>query len=268
MGIVRFGAPFDLILLLKEEFSIKEFVETGAFHGTTTAWAAQQFDTVYAVELDKDVYRNTARRLSQYENVRFLQGDSSVNLEKIMSRLRGPAVFWLDAHWMGDQLTRGVECPLIDEIRQIHASPYAQYILIDDARLFLSPPPTPCDRRLWPTLDDVVSALQAGGHRYYVVLFDDVIFAVPSKARRFLGDWMQSENTSRWRRHLADIARTNWTRGLHQISSGLMIKHVIWRVKCLMPRWLKRSLEKASRAVSAAFGRSSPTGKGQSEWRS
>jgi FkbM family methyltransferase len=99
--------------------------------------------------------------------------------------LSEPTVFWLDGHWSaGDTAGEGDECPLLDELATIgpqHA------ILIDDARLFIEPPPPPHDPEQWPTLEQVIDALDDRE----VAIRDDVVIALPRRRRSrwLLGLW-------------------------------------------------------------------------------
>jgi hypothetical protein len=86
-------------------------------------------------------------------------------------------VFWLDGHWSaGDTAGEGDECPLLEELATIgpqHA------ILIDDARLFIEPPPPPHDPSQWPTLEQVMAALA----QREVTIREDVVVALPRRLR-------------------------------------------------------------------------------------
>jgi hypothetical protein len=97
--------------------------------------------------------------------------------------LKAPAVFWLDAHWCGDEsfgLT--AECPILEEIETInrhHRADADHVLLIDDARLFLRPPPPPHRPEDWPDVEAVVTALNNVPGGRYVFVYSDVIGAVP-----------------------------------------------------------------------------------------
>jgi hypothetical protein len=114
-------------------------------------------------------------------------------LREVVPALGRPALFWLDAHWSGlDTAGREAECPLLAEIQLINAAPFTHTVLVDDARLFCAPPPRPHDAEQWPDLAATVSALRDEGRRH-VVLFEDVLVAVPAADRPFLNAWLQDE---------------------------------------------------------------------------
>jgi hypothetical protein len=56
MGIVRMGVPEDMVIFLKDNYNIKNFIETGTFEGNTAKWAEQQQFEVYTIEKSKKMY--------------------------------------------------------------------------------------------------------------------------------------------------------------------------------------------------------------------
>jgi hypothetical protein len=195
MGAIRMGPPEELILALRQRSGFDHFVETGTFRGDTAAWAAAHFRQVTTIEMSAAIHAAAKARFGSLTNVRAIEGDSRAALGELLAGLAQPAIFWLDAHWSGLD-TAGVEaeCPVLDELARINASPQAHAVLVDDARLFCAPPPRPHLAEQWPDLASVVTALAAGGRRY-VALFDDVFVAVHSGERRFLTTWLQDRAT-------------------------------------------------------------------------
>ena len=206
MGIIHHGAPTELILALKRESGIENFYETGTLVGDTAAWAANHFKRVVTIENEPERHKKAAERFRERGNVKgsvvVLLAESS----KIMSECSGltsPAIFWLDAHWMGAGSGtggEGRECPVLAEIAGINScwiNPPGHIILVDDARLFSAPPPSPQDASQWPDLNAVVSALDFQGKRY-VVLFEDALIAVPQSMKPFLVKYLQARITEDW----------------------------------------------------------------------
>jgi len=60
-------------------------------------------------------------------------------LPEILSSLKKPCLFWLDAHYSADSTIKGdVETPIAEELKAIlHHSVQNHVILIDDARRFI-----------------------------------------------------------------------------------------------------------------------------------
>lgn len=180
MGAVRFGVPRELVLSLKEEYSLHTFFETGTLEGHSSAWAAGHFSRV--VTVDVEAYPTASGNLNPlgvfpfiYDSAKFLE---LLNFELIYR----PTLFWLDAH-------TNDYCPVLREIRAINAVtardiilikgepsgmtsvPYRHVIMVDDARLFDVLP-------TWPSKLDVVKALSDNGNRV-VCEIDDVFVATP-----------------------------------------------------------------------------------------
>lgn len=199
MGLIHSGPPTELILKLKEVYKINTFIETGTYTGDTAAWAAAHFSTVLTIEYSKAIYEDTVRRLGENQEIIFLFGDSRIVLREIVPTLTCSAIFWLDSHWSGgNTYGKDDECPLIEELSLINEAKTAHFLLIDDARLFLSPPPRPHQIDRWPGIDKVIEALKSESHKYYIVVMEDVILAVPDYARDLVADYCQDISTQAW----------------------------------------------------------------------
>ena len=191
MGLYQMGPPAALTLALQRQLGIQEFIETGTFQGHTTAWAARHFTRVTTIELSPAYHAAAQARFFAQPNVRTLAGNSVAVLHAVVPNLPVPAIFWLDAHWSGlDTAGHELECPVLAEIALINASSLAHVVLVDDARLFCAPPPRPHRAEQWPGLATIVAALDQEGRRH-VVLFDDVLVAVPANEREWLAGMLQ-----------------------------------------------------------------------------
>lgn len=209
MGRVTWGPPREILHGIKVLFSPNVFVETGTFLGETAAWAAGLFDSVYTIEAAKELYLQASQRHSRLNNVRFLNGESQAILAEIVAQLKQPALFWLDAHWSGGP-TWGSdqECPLLEELAIICASSLDHLILIDDARLFLAPPPSPHKPEQWPDIGQISKILGLANRR--VAILEDVIIAVPEHSGVAFSAFLQNY----LRRHPSDPslqAPSAWT---------------------------------------------------------
>jgi hypothetical protein len=182
LGTTNFGPPADLVAYLQRTFDITCFFETGTLLGQTTAWAAERFAQVVTVERAPEYFNFVQVRFSDHPRVETLFGDSREHLKARAASLP-TTLFWLDAHWSGD-VTAGAddECPLLDEIAAIAGDLDRHVVLIDDARLFLAPPDPPHNPDHWPSLCAITDALRAH-HQPYIVVHEDVLIAVPSRAR-------------------------------------------------------------------------------------
>lgn len=183
MGNVRLGVDPEKTLALRDQYGIKLFVETGTYKGGTTRWALPHFDKVVTIEGYAARYGALVndRSLSGAKNLAMLYGDSRTELRLALELVEAPAVLWLDAHWCGPGAhdCAGDECPLREELNAVLSSAHAErhVVMIDDARLFLAPPPYPHDPAQWMTMAEITAMLAP--RRITVV--DDVIYADPLK---------------------------------------------------------------------------------------
>jgi hypothetical protein len=209
MGIVRMGPPIEIILELKEAYRIKNFIETGTYSGDTAYWASQVFEQVLTIEYSQFIYEKVAQKYSHINNIQFLYGDTREQLSYIVQSLNTSSLFWLDAHWSGG-LTYGEsdQCPVIEEIEIINRSEEEHFIFIDDARLFLSPPPLPLVIEQWPEISIVLKALNSSKKSRYIVIIDDVIIAVPGFAKSILAYYCQNLNNQFWQEHGKKISKS------------------------------------------------------------
>lgn len=216
------GPPEELVLRLAHEFDVPYFVETGTLKRATAAWAAPHFRQVWTIEASKEYHARARERHQARQNIHFVLGDSRAELPRIVGELDGPAVFWLDAHWSG-HTTFGVEdqCPVLDEIGIVNRSRHPSYVLIDDARLFLSPPQPPHRVEQWPAIATVVATLDRPVERYIVVT-EDVIVAVPPTAKLLVVAHCQEVNARAWERHRSENQSSGLRRGLQLIGADLV----------------------------------------------
>jgi hypothetical protein len=214
MGAIDFGIPQPLALRLRDRLGLKFFVETGTFKGDTADWAARHFERVWTVEADATLAARAQARFPGTPNVTCVAADSREGLTRIVPQLDRPALFWLDAHWCGSDPTETAgtadQCPLLGEIAAINASPHRHIVLVDDARYFLAPPPSPNRPEMWPDALETIAALKAGRPDLYVAVIDDVIVRVPAALRGDLQahiDALTAHRAARARRRAAHPLR-------------------------------------------------------------
>ena len=186
MGAVSFSIDARLVAALREALPLEAFVETGTFKGDAIEAVRADFARIVSVELSEPLWREASERFAGAANVELHRGDSAEVLRRVVPALaRRPALFWLDAHWCVADRTAGdrSQCPLLAEIAALGALAPGSVVLIDDARLFLAPPPEPHDVTQWPTLDEVVRALRAASASHELMVVNDVIAFYPPEAR-------------------------------------------------------------------------------------
>ena len=158
-------------------YALDTLVETGTYLGDMVAGVRGDFSNIFSIELDDALYDRARRRFARDANVHLYKGDSGKVLREIVGGLRGPALFWLDAHHsggitaMGDQAT-----PVLEELDHVLASGEPRHVvLIDDARDFNG-------GGGYPTIDDLCR--QVGGRQLSLEVKDDVIRIAPTAAAK------------------------------------------------------------------------------------
>jgi len=194
MGEVRFGAPKELVLWIRDTIKAKVFVETGTNQAETAVWASDHFERVFTVEAFEPLHRKAVETFGDRKNIQFLKGDSRVHIRSLANSLSVPAIFWLDAHWCGEHtFGKSDECPVVGELELLNASKVPHVVLIDDARLFLKPPPAPHEATHWPDISTICSLLAAHDSNRYVAVHDDVIVAVPNASKAQLVEFLRMD---------------------------------------------------------------------------
>lgn len=194
MGIVNFGIPEKETEWLRDSMNLRILVEGGTYTGGTALSSSRFFQTVYTIEKSDVMFETAKQRLANVANICQLQGDTREHLPSIISK-NDNILFWLDAHWSGGQTYGNQdECPLLEELEIIFNSTLKNFaILIDDARLFLAPPPLPHDFKNWPSIKEICQAVPDG---FDVIVQDDVIYIVPSHVKMLA--YTQEKTTSDW----------------------------------------------------------------------
>jgi len=168
----------------RRHFKVDCFVETGTYLGETANWAAGEFPQVFSIEASPELHQQATEKFQDRENLHLLLGSSSLVLKRLVPKAPSKVIYWLDAHWSdGNTFGEQCECPLLDEIAAIGLRKHEAFILIDDARLFLAPPPPPHKPAHWPDIAAVCKALREKDDSRYIVVVEDVIVAVPAAAK-------------------------------------------------------------------------------------
>jgi FkbM family methyltransferase len=184
LGAIFFSVDIELIRALKGVLPLSEFIETGTFQGATTELVAPLFARVRTIELSETLHARAVTRLAKLQNVECLQGDAPKVLREVTPALAQSSVlYWLDAHWCGSETAgQADECPLLNELEAIGSLNEQSVVLIDDARLFLAPPPAPHNAAHWPTLDVVAERLRRVAARHSLWVINDILIFAPPAA--------------------------------------------------------------------------------------
>lgn len=164
------GAKIREILKLKNKYQLETFIETGTYLGDTIDSVVNQFDKIYSIELDKKLYRRAKRLFAKDKNVKLIFGDSGIKIRKILTEIKEPALFWLDAHYSGTGTAREKkDSPVSQELRVILNHKIKNHIiLIDDARLFIG-------QNSYPRLADLKAYLKKSYSQKGLTVNNDII---------------------------------------------------------------------------------------------
>lgn len=199
MGMIYRGVPKELVRRLQAAHGLTDFFETGSQRGNTAKWAAGSFQRVVTVERAPRWHAIASEAGRERKNIEFVLGDSREELRKRAPSLPDTTLFWLDAHFSGgDSYGAKDECPLLDEIRALTEAGGKRFILVDDARLFLYPPPAPHALEQWPTMEEVLRELRLLGKGQYSAVFEDVVISVPAEAKPTVVDYCRDMATKPW----------------------------------------------------------------------
>lgn len=184
MGAVDFSIDVELMKLLQRELALEVFVETGTFEGEAVARALPLFSEIHTIELSPKYHASASARFRDEPAVQIHHGDSKHALLSLRPTLEHrPVLYWLDAHWCAADGTAGAssQCALLGELAALGTLGERSVVLIDDARLFLSPPPPPHEASDWPRLQQVLDALLPLSARHEVMVVNDVIAFFPGE---------------------------------------------------------------------------------------
>lgn len=194
MGIVNFGIPEQETTWLKENLNLTTVVEGGTYKGGTAKKLIKECQKVYTTEKSDVMFETAKENIGAIRNITQLRGDTRDHLPSLASQ-NDNILFWLGAHWSGgDTYGEQDECPLLQELEIIFSSAMKNYaILIDDARLFLAPPPLPHKVKNWPAIKQVADVIPL---HFDMIVHEDVIYIVPNDIG--FPEYIQGRTTASW----------------------------------------------------------------------
>lgn len=159
-----------------ETHNLDVLVETGTYKGDMVAKLAGNFRKIFSIELGKELYDKAKHRFRPFGHVNIVWGDSATMLAPVILLLDEPALFWLDAHFSGeDTANNGKMTPVVSEMEAIIklAKP-GSVVLIDDARDFVP-------EKGHPPLEQFCSAVKNEMRGINVLVADDIIRITPEE---------------------------------------------------------------------------------------
>lgn len=133
-----------------DRFGLKILVETGTYYGDMVEAMKRRFSRIYSIELNRELCEKAAKRFQGDRHVKIIQGDSGVELGKLVGQLDQPALFYLDGHYSGGTTAKGDnDTPIYEELAHIFSARHRGHVIvIDDARCFGSDPSYPSIEKL------------------------------------------------------------------------------------------------------------------------
>ncbi len=155
-------------------YSCDTFIETGTFYGQMINAMKDYFHKVLSVELFEPLFLLNQSSFSKYPQIRIYSGDSSSQLQDMLSDTRGRILFWLDGHYSGQGTACGEQVsPILRELDIIkNHSRRDHCILIDDARLFVG-------EDGYPSLEETKAKLLEINPGYAISIDRDCLIALP-----------------------------------------------------------------------------------------
>jgi len=156
------------------KYKTRTFVETGTYLGDMISAMSRHFTEIHSIELFRPLYEKARVRFAGKDNIHLYFGDSSTGLAYILTKIKSPAVFWLDAHYSGGNTAQGTKkTPILKELDQIFKHSVKEHIiLIDDASDF-----TGLDD--YPRIEQIENYVKQSMPGYTVLVKDNMIHIIP-----------------------------------------------------------------------------------------
>lgn len=167
LGPVDWQVKAHLLTGLGRVSGYKVLVETGTYDGKMLQSLLDEpdvFDELYSVELSVPYLQAAQLRFAGEPKVHLYGGDSAGMLPAMLRDFHGPAVVFLDAHFMGGDTARGSDyTPIRAELEALAADARPHVVVIDDVEEFKQNPEYPEVGELW----DMAGALMPRHWRHF-----------------------------------------------------------------------------------------------------
>lgn len=118
-----------------DRFGLRVLVEAGTYYGEMVAAMKSRFQEIYSVEYDQALAARAQKKFAGSPQIHIIAGDSQKAIPGIVSSLKQPALFWLDAGYYGWAGLQGDRQRLTTELDAIlRDTRHPHVILMDDAR--------------------------------------------------------------------------------------------------------------------------------------
>jgi len=178
----------ELLKNLQSIFSLRVFVETGTYLGSTVEQAVNIFENIYSIELSPFLARQAQSKFKKQKHITILCGDSSSIFRNLLPKIDSRILFYLDGHYSGGITAKGsMNTPILSELAAIRDSGISNaIILIDDIRGFQDScyPEKIVNTCLegYPDLYEVSNALVMINPQYQLCFLGDTLLAFPKES--------------------------------------------------------------------------------------
>ena len=163
----------QIVTSFSKTYQCENLVETGTYKGDMIFAQLNHFKKLFSIELSIPFWEEAKKRFLDRKEVTLIQGDSGVELPKLVNALDAMTLFWLDGHYCGGETAQSeVECPIYAELNCIFQHSLKHVILIDDARMFNG-------TRDYPTIDELNDFVSKNGKNYILKMENDIIAILP-----------------------------------------------------------------------------------------
>lgn len=159
----------------QKEYNLNTLVETGTYLGDMIEAQIPFFETLYTIELSKELYQKAVKKFEGNQKIILKQGDSGEVISEILPNFSRPVLFWLDGHFSAGETAQGdLDTPIIEELKKIFSTSINHIILIDDARCFIG-------ANDYPSIDGLCEFVSQKAPHYKVEVGNDIIRLIPRK---------------------------------------------------------------------------------------
>ena len=167
----------DFLSKLIRLFQVEVFVETSTYLGETSSECARLFKEVYTIEDNHKLFLKAKKKFRNIPNVYCYEGDSEITLKKLLPKIHGKILFWLDSHHKYGQEQKGLaSIALRKELEAIKQTGVKNsVILINEIQLF--PGSASSSNEL--NLKEIQSLLKEINSSYQLWVLGDIAIALP-----------------------------------------------------------------------------------------
>ena len=169
-GTVSHVVKQRTIKTFAQQYKIRVFIETGTYLGDMVAALSNDFDKIYSIELNEDLFKQAEKKFAGLEHITIVFGDSAQVMPEILRQIYVPCLFWINAHYSEGITAMGKkETPILEELRHICEHPINNHVvLIGDASLFIG-------KNDYPSMESIKGFINNRFPGYIFNVYDDII---------------------------------------------------------------------------------------------